>query len=100
VGDTCHKPCTSDSNCDDGKPCNGREFCNINNCAPGVPVVCDDGNQCNGANEAPNGYVVDVSQFIGQCCSGVTIPDKDFGNHNTPDEGASKSGFRESCCRP
>ena len=71
----------SDSNCDDGNPCNGREFCNINNCAAGVPVVCDDGNQCNGlelCNEntglcgPSNGIICDDDN---ECTTGTCRPD-------------------------
>src|SRR5262249_14620837 len=60
---TCTQPCTSDSNCDDGNPCNGVEFCHLGNCQAGVPISCDDGNECNGSEvcDAANGGMCDKS---------------------------------------
>lgn len=48
VSGRCGKPCTMDSDCDDGNPCNGTETCDTtyNACKPGTPLDCDDGLQC------------------------------------------------------
>ncbi|MBI5478517.1 MAG: hypothetical protein HY906_06650 [Deltaproteobacteria bacterium] len=33
--------CTTNAECDDGKPCNGEEWCEYGQCVPGTPVSCD-----------------------------------------------------------
>jgi len=38
--------CSSDSQCDDGIPCNGSERCVSGTCVAGVPLNCDDGLPC------------------------------------------------------
>ena len=38
--------CTDDSECDDGNPCNGRETCELAECAPGTPIPCEDDVDC------------------------------------------------------
>jgi hypothetical protein len=45
----CAQPCTEDSECDDGDPCNGEETCNTEiggACQAGEPPECDDGLEC------------------------------------------------------
>lgn len=66
---TCPAPCSDNSGCDDGNPCNGIEFCNNGNCAPGVPVSCSDGNDCNGLERCAviNGQAV-CQPGAGQAC--------------------------------
>ncbi|HEX5044251.1 MAG TPA: hypothetical protein VFV75_15200 [Candidatus Polarisedimenticolaceae bacterium] len=38
--------CSSDSQCNDGNPCNGIETCVNTQCTPGTPTDCSDGNDC------------------------------------------------------
>ena len=39
-------PCESDTDCDDGLFCNGKETCDNGTCAAGAPMLCDDGIAC------------------------------------------------------
>lgn len=42
----CEVPCSVDSDCDDGAPCNGAEVCESGRCLVGTPLACDDGLSC------------------------------------------------------
>ena len=92
VAATCPQPCTDDTQCSDGDPCNGREFCYLNTCQPGVPVTCDDGNQCNGREacnqnsglcDASNGVACDDDN---PCTTGTCRPDFLCTYTNEPDD--------------
>src|SRR5206468_4079094 len=41
-------PCITDADCDDGNPCNGKEFCDPMQkyCSGPGPLDCDDSNLC------------------------------------------------------
>jgi hypothetical protein len=81
VGGTCPQPCSDDTQCSDGDLCNGREFCYLGNCQPGVPVTCDDGNECNGLEACnENSGLCDPSNGIAcdddnPCSTGTCRPD-------------------------
>ncbi|RME22010.1 MAG: hypothetical protein D6806_13635, partial [Deltaproteobacteria bacterium] len=44
--DTGCQACNTNSDCDDGNPCNGDEQCAGGQCQSGTPPNCDDGNPC------------------------------------------------------
>jgi slime mold repeat-containing protein len=98
VGGTCPQPCTDDVQCSDADPCNGREFCYLNTCQPGVPVTCDDGNQCNGLEACnQNSGLCDPSNGVAcdddnPCTTGTCRPDFLCTYHNEPDGKACNDG--------
>ncbi len=82
VGDRCSRPCTDDSNCNDGNACNGEEFCHLGACHGGVPISCDDGNECNGREvcDPSNGGMCLKSPGVrcpedNPCAEGICRPD-------------------------
>lgn len=68
--------CRSNSDCDDGNACNGRESCLLGNCVAGLPPICGRGASCDRTFgcfiASPCNSAVDCP--IGDCRSGSCVP--------------------------
>ncbi len=67
IAGACAQACASVADCDDGRFCNGVEFCVAGLCQPGTPPSCDDGNPC--TTDACDDVVGCASAPLAGCCA-------------------------------
>ncbi|MBW2461489.1 MAG: hypothetical protein JRH11_07570 [Deltaproteobacteria bacterium] len=76
-GNDCNWACAANADCDDGRPCNGAEWCNGHRCRPGDPPVsmtmCEDAAGRSGTCAAA-GYCSAVGIPTDACGDGVLNP--------------------------
>ncbi|MDH5492473.1 MAG: MopE-related protein, partial [Myxococcales bacterium] len=80
----CIRPCSTDSDCDDGLVCNGLELCMLARCVPGTAPSCDDAIECtlDGCDEGVGGCVFTPDDSV--CddldgCNGLELCDPSLG---------------------
>ena len=70
--------CTSNTQCDDGKFCNGTEQCLAGSCVAGTPVACNDGvgctqDACDETTKACTNQPNNAACSDGQVCNGTEV---------------------------
>ncbi|MFW5739866.1 MAG: calcium-binding EGF-like domain-containing protein [Myxococcota bacterium] len=117
VGDGCVPgSCTTDAQCDDGDPCNGRETCGPDHhCSSGLAVSCGEHGSCDGATGAcacdqgytgsqcegcDDGYHAVSGQCLPDACAGDAACDDGHacnGTESCSEEGACMPGTAVAC---